>query len=316
MRYVKCNLCGSDEHVVIDSHRKGKYGKPEAEVRAVICKTCGLVYLNPQLDDVERCDIYSAGASNIPHEADEKYLQMKETGAELILKWLNERVNLHDKPGRVLDVGCGFGSLLHAFQKYGWDAYGIEPATNYAEFARENYGAKVTVGFLENSNLPSSYFDVVTLAHSLEHFSDPTKTLTRIRSLIKDEGQIFIEVPNILKPISFRCFHALHLYYYSANTLGLLLRKTGFELIEIDGRGDIWALARKATAGTIDFLTEGDNCREIISGLRWRSIRIIPALVRRWLIRSVSLSTRRIFGENRGQKILELIKRLLPIFRG
>jgi 2-polyprenyl-3-methyl-5-hydroxy-6-metoxy-1,4-benzoquinol methylase len=320
MQYVTCNLCGSDDSVLIDARRRDSYRHPEAEVRAVICKTCGLVYLNPRLDDIERHDLYSTGTSNVPHAPDEKYAQMKEAGAELILRRLNERVPLHDKAGKVLDIGCGTGSLLGGFQKRGWETYGIEPATNYAEFAREKYGVKVITDFLENASLPSYYFDIITLSHALEHLPDPAQTLASARSLLKDEGLIFIEVPNILKPISFRCFHSLHLYYYSPNTLSLLLRKTGFEPIELDARGDIWALARKATVRSKDFITEGDDYREVISGLRWRRVRIIPALMRRWLnsslIRAVSYSIHRIFGEQRGQKILNLIKKVLPIFRG
>lgn len=317
MRYVKCNLCGSDEHVVIDSHRKGKYAKPEAEVRAVICKTCGLVYLNPQLDDVELHDLYSTNyAGTKPDAPNEKLVRMKETGVEMILRWLDGRVNLYDKPGKVLDIGCGMGSLLGGFQKRGWEAYGIEPTPYYAEFARKKYRVKVITGFLENASLPCSDFDMVALSHVLEHFPDPTQTLTKIRSLLKNEGQIYIGVPNILKPGRFRYFEAPHLYYYSANTLSLILRKTGFEPIEIDGSGNVQALAKKGTMSTIDFNTEGDDYRKIISSLRWSYVRIITVIIRRWLINTVSLSTRRIFGENRGQKFLELIKRLLPIFRG
>ena len=31
MRYVDCNLCGSDNYMLIDSHRKDRYSKPEKE---------------------------------------------------------------------------------------------------------------------------------------------------------------------------------------------------------------------------------------------------------------------------------------------
>ena len=313
MRYVKCNLCGSDEHVVIDSHRKGKYGKPEAEVRAVICKTCGLVYLNPQLDDAERHNIYLTNyAGNSPCAPDENLVRMKETGVELTLRWLNKRVSLYDKPGKVLDIGCGMGSLLGGFKKRGWDTYGIEPTPYYSEFAREKYGAEVITGFFEDANLPSSYYDMVTLSHCLEHLPDPTQTLTRVRSLLKDEGLIYIGVPNILKGGRFRWIQAPHLYYYSSNTLRMLLRKTGFEPIEIDGRGDIRAIAQKGIIEKVDFNTAGDDYREIIRVLRWRSVRIVPIVVRRWVVGSVSRSIRRMFGEQRGRKILELIKRFLP----
>jgi len=315
---VKCNLCGSDDYELLDSHRNDRACKPEAEVRTVICKTCGLVYINPQIDSTELQKLYSdnyAGTrpSSVP---DEELLRRKEAGTEWILGWLDERVSLYDKPGKVLDIGCGMGSLLGGFRKRGWDAYGVEPTPYYSKFAREKYGAEVITGFFEDVSLPGFYFDMVTLSHSFEHFPDPTETLTRIRSLLKDEGLIYVGVPNIFKLGHFKCFQAPHLYNYSANTLGLILRKTGFEPRDIDSSGNIMALARKGIISKADFNIVGDDYREIISSLRWRSVRIIPALVRRWLIRSVSRSIRRMFGEQRGRKILNLIKKLVPIFRG
>lgn len=317
MRYVKCNLCGSDEHALIESHRKGKYGKPGAEVRAVICQTCGLVFLNPQLDDIELSDLYSTSyAGGSPGAPDENLVRRKEAGAEWILGWLEQRVNLSDKAGKVLDIGCGMGSLLGGLQERGWDIYGVEPAPGYAEFARNRYGAEVITGFLEEVNLAGSYFDLVTLSHSIEHFSDPAQALTRIRSLLKDGRLIYIGTPNITKPARFRAFEAPHLYSFSPNTISLLLRKTGFEVIEIDGTGNIQALAKKDGISTIDFSTEGDDYKKIISHLRWRYVYLIPTIVKRWLIKVVSPSIRRIFGEQRGRKILELIKKLVPIFRG
>jgi len=96
----------------------------------------------------------------------------------------------------------------------------------------------------------------------------------------------------------------------------MLLRKTGFEPIEIDGRGQIRALARKATVSTIDFNTEGDDYKRIISNLRRRYIRIITVRVRNLVASPVSLSIRLVLGEQRGRKILNLIKKLVPIFRG
>lgn len=50
MNYVKCNLCGADDYVILNSHYNDKYCKPGVEVRNVICKRCGLVYINPQAD--------------------------------------------------------------------------------------------------------------------------------------------------------------------------------------------------------------------------------------------------------------------------
>lgn len=314
MRYIICNLCNSNEYVLIDCHRKDKYCKPEIEIRTVICKICGLVYVNPQPEDAELHNLYSATYAGVRSDLPtEKRLLQQEREAEGGLRWIDKRVSIGDRTGKVLDIGCGVGSLLNAFSKRGWDAYGIEPTPHYAELARERYGLKVITGFLEDANLPCCYFDMVTLTQTLEHLTDPTQALMSLRNLLKEEGVIYIDVPNILKPKHFRFFEAPHLYTFSPNTLSLLLRKTGFEPIDIENGWDVRALAKKSSvASNIDFsITKGDDYNEIISNLKWRHIRLVLHLAKGRLTIGISFAIRHIFGESAGRKILELIKGLL-----
>ncbi len=313
MRAINCNLCGFNECVLIDSHRKDKYCRPEVEVRTVICKNCGIAYVNPQIDETELHNLYATNYAdtrlNLP---DEKVLQRMEAMAEERWKWLEKRAHVNGNAGRVLDMGCSAGSLLNVFQKNGWDAYGVEPTPHYAELARKRYGLKVTIGFLEDSSLSADYFDMVTLTQTLEHLADPTRALNQLWSLLKDGGLIYIDVPNIVKPKHFRFFEAPHLYTFSPTTLSLLLRKTGLEPIYVENGWDIRALARKGNlADNIDFSTQGDNYQQIISGLRWRYVNLSLHFTKGWLINAVSLTVRRIFGESAGRKILGLVKRLL-----
>lgn len=318
MRYLNCNLCSSNEYVVIGRHRKDRYCKPEIEVRTVICKICGLVYVNPQLGEAELHNLYSttyAGIRlNLPGEGE---LLSNKLWYEDRLKWIEERVNIKDIPGKVLDVGCGPGSFLDVLRRRGWDAYGIEPTPHYAEFARERYRVKVTTGFLEDVQLPEAYFDMVTLERTFEHMADPTQALITIRNSLKEGGIICIDVPNILKPKKLPFFEAPHLYYFSPNTLSLLLRKIGFELIVAEDKyrklgANIWVLARKGNvSSSIDFSREGDNYREIIRNVRWKCLRLAACKTKEALIRRIVSGIVHIFGGQRGRQILELIKSLM-----
>jgi uncharacterized Zn finger protein len=47
MEYVSCNLCNSDDYIIINSHYNDRFCNPEIEVRTVICKNCGLVFFKP-----------------------------------------------------------------------------------------------------------------------------------------------------------------------------------------------------------------------------------------------------------------------------
>lgn len=315
MRNVKCNLCGSNEYIPIDTHRKDKYCNPEIEVRTVICKNCGLVYVNPQPEEAELRNLYSTTYAGVRSDLpSEKRLLQLERMADGRLRWIDERVGVSDRTGKIMDVGGGVGSLLNAFKKRGWDAYGIEPTTHYAEFARERYRLKMTTGFLEDGNLPNSYFDMVTLTQTLEHLPDPTQALITLRKSLKDGGIIYIDVPNILKPKHFRFFEAPHVYTFSPATLSLLLRKTGFELIYIENGWDVRAVAKRSNMkGNIDFSAEGDDYKEIISNLKWRYILLAGRKIKIKLlgipIGAVSSGITYVFGEQKGREIKERIKK-------
>jgi len=59
MHYITCNLCGSDEYIILHSHYNDMYCRPNVEVRNVICKLCGLVYINPRIDQSDIVTLYS-----------------------------------------------------------------------------------------------------------------------------------------------------------------------------------------------------------------------------------------------------------------
>ena len=131
MQLVDCNLCSSDRYVLIDSHRNDKYCEADVEIRTVICMNCGLVYINPQIDQANLLHLYSnTYRLDLPSE---KRLQAQAAMAEEKWKWISIRIPLNGNHEKVLDIGCSVGSLLNAFRRRGWDAYGIEPTSHYAE---------------------------------------------------------------------------------------------------------------------------------------------------------------------------------------
>ena len=75
---------------------------------------------------------------------------------------------------RVLDIGCGTGSLTIAATKgLGADILGIEPDPQRAELARSR-GLDVVCGNVDRDLLRErGPFDVIILADVLEHLAEP-----------------------------------------------------------------------------------------------------------------------------------------------
>ena len=80
--------------------------------------------------------------------------------------------------GRLLDVGCGAGGMLSAVAQAGggrWSLYGAEIDARTLPFLTAIAGFReLYTGPIED--IPGS-FDVITLVHALEHFTDPVQSV-------------------------------------------------------------------------------------------------------------------------------------------
>ncbi|NER09927.1 2-polyprenyl-3-methyl-5-hydroxy-6-metoxy-1,4-benzoquinol methylase [Muriicola jejuensis] len=93
---------------------------------------------------------------------------------------------------RVLDVGAGTGSFISYLRSRGWQADGVEPNPR-ARNAASKKGVCLQPSLLE---IPDRQYDVLTLWHVLEHFRDLDKEVDALLSRIKEDGTLFIALPN------------------------------------------------------------------------------------------------------------------------
>ncbi len=167
---------------------------------------------------------------------------------------------------RVLDVGCGTGSITKILaDTCKIDIIGVEPDPTRAARAISR-GLKVHVGSL-NAELVRmmGLFDVVLFADVLEHLANPQPMLLTARDALRPHGSIIISVPNVahwsvrVDVIRGRFQHqptgimdATHLRWFTTASAKSLLASVGFKVT-----------AYRATAG----LTLLDNVYR--RPLRW-----------------------------------------------
>ena len=142
--------------------------------------------------------------------------------------------------GRILDVGCGGGSYLYRLKQWGWETYGVEPSEAGARQA-QSLGLTVHHGTLESARFSDGFFDVVRLSNVLEHLSDPKETLREVNRILRQDGLVYITVPNtrsfvfwLFKENWYALDSPRHVISYSPKTLQFLCNVTGFEVAEID----------------------------------------------------------------------------------
>lgn len=233
--YVNCNLCGSNNYEVLSY-----LGYPPLKlVRNVICRNCGLVYLNPIMgpDELRKYYYeYRKRTINLDSPTD-----MYEASARPLALYHYDFFREYCRPGmNILDIGCGAGTLMSWAVKDGLNAYGVNPDPGFGNYGPAHYGLKeVQISLFENSTYEYNMFDIITLNHVIEHFSDVTQVLGKIRNYLKDDGLVYISTPNILTPHGQLEYHLFleHTYTFSPTSIRLLLQKMGFEIIKYSEYG-------------------------------------------------------------------------------
>jgi SAM-dependent methyltransferase len=145
------------------------------------------------------------------------------------------------KPGmNILDIGCGAGTLMSWAVLGGLNAYGVNPDPGFAKFGLVHYGLKeVQICLFEEACFSPAIFDIITLNHVFEHFSDAVASIEKIRSYLKENGLLYLSIPNLLTPhgqIEYN-FFLEHVNTFSVKTISLLLKKMGFKIIKLSTFG-------------------------------------------------------------------------------
>lgn len=152
---------------------------------------------------------------------------------------------------RVLDVGCGVGSYLKAWQQLGWAVEGLEVDEKAAQIAAAHLDATIQRGRAEDAPLPVGRYDVITLCHTLEHFHSPTTALRNLRPSLKPAGRLLIMVPNfasMLRLVFGRDWLGLevprHLFHFEPVSLAAVLAASGYEDIRVRGSAHAGVLVK------------------------------------------------------------------------
>jgi 2-polyprenyl-3-methyl-5-hydroxy-6-metoxy-1,4-benzoquinol methylase len=235
---LRCKICGSEK-------TRRLYGKDTFNIAR--CRSCGFIFN-------DKWNTLSDKARYIPEKcADTKAI--KETfdrEKEIFFdRFKDDLSQIHKlkSPGKILDIGCGPGYFLSLARSEGWDPFGIDINNSMAEFCKEHLSLNVIQGAMDRLHYPENYFDAVTLFHVLEHVPDIDQAVSNIEKILKPDGLLVIDVPNamdirrILFGKDWVQFGENHLWYFSAHTLGLLLRKHGLEIVKCIPHGGSQVLA-------------------------------------------------------------------------
>lgn len=98
-------------------------------------------------------------------------------------------------PARILDFGCGGGEYLLRMRRLGHSVVGVDFDPASLERARKS-GLEVMSPDKLEASTSQGRFDLITLAHVIEHVADPVALLHMLRSCLRPGGRLYLEAPN------------------------------------------------------------------------------------------------------------------------
>lgn len=244
-----CPLCGrrnsENQHVFERDFSMSGNLAPMSRYSVYVCSDCDLAYAgdvayNMSLDEYYRkMSRYEGGTYSASSMA--YYSSM----ADFFEKYI-------DKSYSVLDVGCADGAFLNELKRRGYGVLcGVEPAPNNVEAANRN-GLTVYEGCWgdEINALKGKKFDVISMTGVLEHLSNINDCLAYCKRYLKEEGLLFIDVPDLEKfshgTNMYQEFSIEHINYFNLNSLNCLMEKNGFA-----------------------FQRKNEDCNSLIAIFRW-----------------------------------------------
>jgi SAM-dependent methyltransferase len=147
---------------------------------------------------------------------------------------------LSESGGRVLDVGCGFGSLMEEMRATGCVPSGLDPSPEACGHCRSR-GFEVICAPLENTGIAAASYDGAVMWHSIEHLPDPRAALAEIVRVLKPGGTLTVYCPNAgsyAAAFFGACWQGwdppFHLWHFTPVALKRLVEESGFETIDIN----------------------------------------------------------------------------------
>jgi SAM-dependent methyltransferase len=211
----------------------------------VRCPVCTLVYVSPRLSPNALQRLYDDSA----YFEDGGVYGGDGSGwnpAMLLQRaWTSGRLarirRLRPPPGRLLEIGSGYGLFLAAARDAGYEVRGVELSRTGAAHAVERLGLDVFCGQLADApGGPEAPADVVCFWDTLEHVPDPVEFLRQVRSRLAPNGVFALSVPYIssvparllgrrwwtLKPEQ-------HIWHFTPDTLRVVAARSGLVVTSV-----------------------------------------------------------------------------------
>lgn len=213
------------------------------------CRNCGVAFASHP----RKASSQTIGQDHFGGIDEEQYFRSVMATRLRSYSALVNRVKKQVPSGKWLDVGCSYGWLLKYVNEQGYQGEGIEPSAAAASRAAQE-NLLVRTGLFPEALRNGEQFDVISFMDVLEHFENPREALAATREHLTPGGVVVIQVPDqacwlfriaeamyrlsggrisfALRRLWLDGFDFPHQFYFTRHALSLLLRQSGFEVLD------------------------------------------------------------------------------------
>ncbi|WP_096736023.1 class I SAM-dependent methyltransferase, partial [Brachyspira sp. G79] len=224
-----CEVCGSNNYSEIGTIKNIW----QSDKKVYQCSNCGIYFIDLPTDE----EIYALYKNEYHNNIKNKLFEtakskMRYARSLSQFNFIKDYIDFHNK--KVCEIGAFDGLLLNIFKKHGCDVYGYEINDNARVYAKNKYDIDLKSNFLESKEK----YDIIMLSHVIEHFKNPFDVLVKIKNMLKDNGYLYIEVPN--SPNKNQCSYDMlmrylsteHIVNFNIENLKMFLKKADLNIIE------------------------------------------------------------------------------------
>jgi SAM-dependent methyltransferase len=231
----------------------------------VVCSDCETMYMNPRPSPV-LLEMYYSTSENYAYWNKHIFPASESTRREKIFRPRAKRVaeicrRYAVATRTLLEVGAGFGTFCEEMRGVGAfeQVIAVEPNPGLAESCRRR-GIDVIEKPIEHVTLEQGHVDVIASFEVIEHLFCPRDYVEKCARLLRPGGMFIATCPNVqgfdimvLRELS-ATVDVEHLNYFHPESLSLLVRSSGFDVLEVQtpGKLDAELVRKKVLAGEFD----------------------------------------------------------------
>ncbi|MEK7117653.1 MAG: methyltransferase domain-containing protein [Patescibacteria group bacterium] len=268
-----CNYCGGFDFKTLS--KKDRYG---LNAKTVICKKCGLIFINPRMTNESYRKFYQDSYRGLllkykNREEKNWNLEKNFVSAEKLGSSLARSLAKDVNSGTIIEIGSSTGGILAGFKSVFPDleVLGIEPSEKEANFANLKH-INTKVGLIEGIKLNLPKADNIIIVRSLNHLLDPKYFFSWAYNQLKDNGKLVIVVLDFVKSCNRRnkiLTQIDHPFMFTPGSLKNFVESSGFkiELFDLTESPDYIKLVAKKTHDSPNVKIEENLYSETIKKL-------------------------------------------------